>query len=245
MDIDLGQSFQNVLNTLVSLIPKVLLFLAILLIGWLVAKGVEKAVDVMLERLGFDHLVERGGVRRAMSRSGYDASGIVAKLAYLAVLLFTFQLAFGVFGPNPISELIASIVAWLPKAFVAIIIVVVTAYVAGLVREIVRGSLSGVSYGRVLATSTYVFIFAVGIIAALTQIGVAVAVTGPILWAVLLSISGVLIVGVGGGLIRPMQARWERMLNNVEGDFDLRESQPRSYTLHDDPSRPRPPETRL
>ena len=235
MDVNLSQSFQNLLDTVIRLIPKVLLFLAILVIGWLIAKALEKAVHAVLERIGFDHLLQRGGVHQAMSRSGYDASTIVAKLVYLAALLFTFQLAFGVFGPNPISDLISSIVAWLPKAFVAIIIVVVAAYVAGVVRDIVRGSLSTVSYGNILATVAYAFILAVGIIAALTQIGVAVAVTGPILWAVLLSVSGVIIVGVGGGLIRPMQARWERMLNNVESDFDLRPSQPTSYSLREDP----------
>lgn len=233
MNIDAGRSFQNALDTIVRLIPQILVFAVILLVGWLIAKALEKATHAVLARVGFNHLVERGGMHRAMARSGYDAAGIVAKLVYLAALLFTLQLAFGVFGPNPVSDLIRSIIAWLPQAFVAVIIVVVAAYLAGMVRDILRGSLSGVSYGHIVASVAYVFILAVGIIAALTQIGVAVAVTGPILWAVLFAISGVTIVGVGGGLIRPMQARWERMLNNVEGEFDLRSNQPRSMTDRD------------
>ena len=50
------------------------------------------------------------------------------------MLLFTLQIAFGVWGPNPVSDLIDAVVAWLPKAFVAIVIVVVAAAIASAVR---------------------------------------------------------------------------------------------------------------
>jgi MFS family permease len=228
MNVDVGQSFQNLLDTVIRVIPQILLFLVILLVGWLIAKALEKATDAVLERVGFDRMVERGGIRRAMTNSGYDPSSIAAKLVYLAVLLFTLQLAFGVFGPNPVSALLAGIVAWLPQAFVGIVIVVVAAYVAGVVRDIVRGALGGTTYGSILATVIFAFILGIGIIAALAQIGVAVAVTGPILFAVLATVAGVIIVGIGGGLVRPMQQRWERMLNTAEDDMvDLRQQRER------------------
>lgn len=223
---DIGQSLQNMFDTVLRVAPQILLFLVILLVGYFVAKALQRLTDTVLERMGFDRLVERGGVRRAMSRTGYDASDIAARLVYFAVLLFTLQLAFGVFGDNPVSDLLQGIVAWLPQAFVGIVIIVVASYLAGVVRDLVRGSLGGTSYGSVVATVVYSFILGVGIIAALTQIGVAVAVTGPILWAVLFALSGIAIVGVGGGLIRPMQGRWERWLNSASQEMvDLRAQQ--------------------
>jgi hypothetical protein len=54
------------------------------------------------------------------------------------------------------------------------------------------------------------------VIAALSQIGVAIAVTLPVLIAVLGTVAGILIVGVGGGLIAPMRQRWETILNRAE-----------------------------
>jgi len=54
------------------------------------------------------------------------------------------------------------------------------------------------------------------VIAALNQIGVATTVTTPVLIAILASVAGVIIVGVGGGLIKPMQARWEGYLTKAE-----------------------------
>lgn len=203
-------------GSVVAIAPKLLLFLLILIIGWIVAKLIAKAVDKILERVGFDRAVERGGVRRALARSNYDASTIVSKIVYFALLLVVLQFAFGVFGPNPVSALIAGVVAFLPRLFVALIIVVVAAAIAAAVRDIVSNALSGFSYGRMLGTIASVFILGLGIIAALNQVGIALTVTLPVLVAVLATVGGILIVGVGGGLIKPMQARWEDYLTTAE-----------------------------
>jgi hypothetical protein len=214
MDFEAG--WTNAWNSVATFLPKLAAFLIILLIGWLVAKVLSKATDAVLERVGFDGAVERGGVGRALESSRYDASDLVAKIVYVAILLLTLQMAFGVFGPNPVSELLSDIIAWLPQAIVAIVIVVVAAAIASAVREIVTGMLGGLSYGRTLATVAAVFILGLGIIAALDQIGVAATVTTPVLVAVLATVAGILIVGVGGGLVRPMQQVWERWLGVIE-----------------------------
>ncbi|MEX1907587.1 hypothetical protein L6241_04660 [Janibacter sp. Y6] len=197
-------------------VPKIVLFLVILVIGWIVAKILGKAVDSILERVGFDRAVERGGVKRALAKSQYDASSIVGKVVYYTLVLFVLQLAFGVFGPNPISDLLTRVIAFLPSVVVAIVIVVLAAAIATAVRELVANTLGGLSYGRVLANIAGAFIIGLGIIAALDQVGIATTVTMPVLIAVLATIGGILVVGVGGGLIKPMQARWEGYLGTAE-----------------------------
>lgn len=215
-NIDLSAGVNDAWAAVVTILPKLLAFLVILLIGIVIAKLMEKLVNAVLERVGFDRLVERGGVGSAMERVNYDASDIVAKIVYYALLLVTLTIAFNVFGPNPVSALLTSVVAWLPQLFVAIIIMIVAAAIANGVREIIRGTLAALSYGKVLAMIAYVFILGLGIIAALNQIGVATTITTPLLIAVLAAIVGVIVVGVGGGLVRPMQGRWERMLGRAE-----------------------------
>lgn len=211
-------ALDNGLSTVATFVPRLLLFLVILVIGWIIAKLLAKAVNAILERVGFDRLIERGGVARAMEKSKYDASDILAKIVYYAVLLFTLQLAFSAFGPNPISELLTAIIAFLPKAFVAIVIVVIAAAIAAGAKSLIEGTLGGLSYGRLLANIAAVFILGLGIIAALNQVGIATTVTMPVLIAVLATIAGILIVGVGGGLIRPMQSRWEQYLTKAEAE---------------------------
>lgn len=207
---------ENAVTTVATFVPKLVLFLVILIVGWIIARLLRKGVDAVLERLHFDRAVQRGGIGAAMENARYDASDLVATLVYYAVLLITLQFAFGVFGANPVSELLTSIVAFLPRIVVAIVIVVIASAIAAAVKDLVTGALGGLSYGRVLGTVAQVFVLGLGIIAALSQIGVAVEVTLPVLITVLATVGGILVVGVGGGLIAPMRQRWEKVLNSAE-----------------------------
>ncbi len=65
-----------------------------------------------------------------MAQSQYDASSLLAKVVFYVIFLFVLQLAFGMFGPNPVSELITGVVAYLPNVFAAILIIVVGAAIA-------------------------------------------------------------------------------------------------------------------
>lgn len=216
---DITESWNDALDNVITFLPKFAAFLVILLVGWLIAKALRKLVNVVLERVGFDRAVERGGIKRALEQSKYDASGMVATLVYYAVLLVVLQLGFGVFGPNPVSDLLAGIVSWLPRAIVAVVIVVVAAAIANALADLVSNALSSLSYGRLIARIAQVFVIALGVIAALNQIGVATTVTTPILIAVLATIAGVIIVGVGGGMLRPMEQRWDRWLRRAEDEL--------------------------
>ncbi len=206
------------LSTIAEFVPKLVAFLLILVIGLIVAKLISKAVSGLLEKVGFDRAVERGGVKRALAQSTLDASDVVAKIVYYALVLFVLQMAFGVFGPNPISDLLTQIITFLPSLVVAIVIVVVAAAVAAAVKGLIENTLGGLSYGTFLANAASVFILFLGVIAALNQVGVATTVTTPVLVAILATVSGVVIVGAGGGLIKPMQHRWERYLSNAEAE---------------------------
>ncbi len=214
--VDWQGGVDNAWSNVAEFLPKLVGFLIILVVGWIVARVLAKVTNTVLERVGFDKAVERGGVGAALARSQYDASDLVAKLVYYAVVLVALVMAFNVFGPNPISDLLAGLIAWLPRLVVAIIIVVVASAIAKAVKDIAGAALGGLSYGNTLANIASIFILGLGVIAALNQIGIATTVTTPVLVAVLATIAGVIVVGVGGGLVRPMQQRWEQWLQRAE-----------------------------
>ena len=163
----------------------------------------------MLTRVGFDRLVERGGIKSALDRSQYDASDILAKLVFYAIMLFVLSTAFGVFGTNPVSDYLHAVIAYLPLVFVAIIIVVIASAIAAGAKKLIEGSLGGLSYGKTLANLAAGFILAIGIIAALDQLHIAANVVNAILYAALAAVVGIAIVAVGGGGIKTMSQRWE------------------------------------
>ena len=62
--------------------PQLLLFLVVLLIGWVIDKALRTGANAILERVKFDRAVEGGGVGRALAQSRYNASDLVAALVY-------------------------------------------------------------------------------------------------------------------------------------------------------------------
>ncbi len=202
-----------------AFVPKLFAFLVILVIGWFVAKALAKLVDGILERVGFDRAVERGGIKKALERSSYDASDVLGKLAYYAVLLLVLQMAFGVFGPNPVSTLIAGVIAFLPKLFAAIIIVVAAAAIAAAVKEIVQTALGGLSYGKALAGVASAAIMATGIFASLSQLQIAPAIVNGLFYALLAIVVGSAVIAIGGGGIQPMRAQWENALAKLQDEL--------------------------
>jgi hypothetical protein len=207
---------QNGLAAVITFVPLALLFLLILVVGLIVAKVLEKALSKLLTKVGFDRAVERGGIKKALANSKLDASDVIAKILYYTLVLFVLQFAFGVFGPNPVSDLLAGIIGFLPRIIVAIVIVVVASAIAAAVKGLIQNTLGGLSYGKILANIAAIFILFLGVTAALNQVDIATTVTTPILITVLAIIAGIAIVGAGGGLIKPMQARWEAWLNTAE-----------------------------
>jgi hypothetical protein len=216
LSVDFGQGISNAWSSVVNIVPKIFAFAVILLVGWFVARVLARALDHLLRRVGFERMAEKGGMSRALKDSKYDTTAIICKVVYYAILLMTLQMGFGVFGSNPVSDMLHSIVAWLPRGIVACVIVVVAMAVANVVRDMVQGVLGGMSYGKMLGTIAWAFIVAIGAFAALGQAGIATAVTGPLLTAILATIAGIAIVGVGGGLITPMRSRWEKWLDVAE-----------------------------
>jgi hypothetical protein len=224
----LGQGLSDMWRSVLLFLPKALVFVVVLVVGWLVARVLRAAVGRLLKKAGFDWVVERGSVGRMLAGK-VSASDLCARLVFYGVLLFALQLAFGVWGPNPVAGLLTELIAWLPRAFLAIVIIVVAAAVAGAVHDLIANALGGLSYGRVLARAVAIVIVTLGVIAALDQAEIATSVTRPLLIAVLAAVAGVVIVGVGGGLIRPMQSRWEGWLDKAETESAAIREQARAY----------------
>jgi hypothetical protein len=214
--VDLRGGLERAWENIITFLPKLGAFLLILLIGWLVATILARILNRVLDRVGFNRLVERGAIRTALAESKFDAADILSKIVFWLVFLFVLQLAFGVFGPNPISVLLTGIIAFLPKLFVALVIVVITAAVASAARDIIGSALGGLNYGRTVAVAAMILIWFIGASAALSQIEIAPQIVTGLFYAVLALIVGVAIVAVGGGGILPMRERWERALTRAE-----------------------------
>jgi Conserved TM helix len=214
--VDFQGGIENAWSNVATFVPKLAAALLILLTGWFVAKAIASILNRVLERVGFDRVVERGGLRQALARSKYDPSDILAKIVYWTIMLFVLQLAFGVFGSNPISDLLRGLIAYLPNIFVAILIIVIAAAVARAVTDLLANPLSAMEGGQLIARGAGIAILVFAAFAALDQLQIAPRIVTGLWYAILAAVVGSLIVAVGGGGIRTMQHYWDQTANRAE-----------------------------
>jgi len=232
--IDIQEGLTDAWTSIATFVPKLVGFLLILLIGYIIAKVLAAIVDRLLERVGFDGWVERGSFGAALRRSSFDASDILAKLVFWTVFLIALQLAFGAFGPNPVSDLLRGLIAYLPRIFVAVVILVIAAALAKVVTDLLKATLASVSGGEWIARAAGMAILVFGIFAALNELQIAPEIVNGLYYAVLVAVVGAFIVAVGGGGIRTMQRYWERASTSVESKTDeiKRQANPDAAGMH-------------
>jgi hypothetical protein len=214
--VDFQGGVENAWSNVATFVPKLVAALVIVLVGYLVARTVASILNKVLERVGFDRVVERGGVRQVLSRSKYDPSDILAKLVFWTIMLFVLQLAFGVFGANPMSDLLRGLIAYLPNIFVAILILVVAAAIARAVTDLLSNLLGAMQGGQLIAKGAGIAILVFAAFAALDQLQIAPRIVTGLWYAILAAVVGSTIVAVGGGGIRTMQRYWERVTGRAE-----------------------------
>jgi hypothetical protein len=238
--LDLETPVRDGITTFTTFVPKLLGFLVILLVGWFAAKIVAKLVDKGLEKAGFDRAVERGGIKKALAQSSYDASDIVAKLVFFAIFIPFLSAAVGALGIAALQQPLSAFIALIPRIIVAVVLVVIGAVIAGTVKSFLSNTLGGLSYGPVLASVASILVLLGFVKSALDQVGIATSVTGPLLYTILGTVAGVIVIGAGGGLIKPMQSRWETMLNRAETESATVRAQARASSVPADayPSEP-------
>jgi hypothetical protein len=214
--VDLQGGVSSAWSNVVTFVPKLAAALVIILVGYLLAKVIASVLNKVLERVGFDRAVERGGIRQALARSKYDPSDVIAKLAFWLLFLIALQIAFGVFGPNPISDLLQGLIAYLPNVFVAIVIIVVAAAIAKAVTDLLSNLLSSVSGGPMLAKGAGIAVLVFGAFAALDQLQIAPRIVTGLWYAILAIVVGSAVVAIGGGGIKTMHRYWERTATRAE-----------------------------
>lgn len=225
--IDFESGFNTAFQDGIALLPKIGYFLLILIVGLLVAKFVQKVLTKVLQRVGFDRLVERGGVKKALSQSRYDAAAILARIVYYFIFLLVLSAAFGVFGAdNPVSMFLEQIIAFLPKLFVAVLALVIAAAVAAAVKDVLGNSLGGLSYGAALANVASLFVLGIGVFFALGQLEIAPLIVGGVFYAILalIVVPPIIAFGVGGieparDAIRSLQAKGRERAQELQAEL--------------------------
>lgn len=172
---DLGDRTELMIANFVDFLPNLLGAIAILLVGLIVAKLLEKGTDALLERLHFDEALDRGGVNRALARTGtrLDPSSLVARLVFWVVALVAILMASNALGLTAVSAMFNSLITYIPNIIVAVLIVILGMLLGEFLRDVIAASMGGVSGYSILGRAAKGIIVTLAVFMALDQLGVA------------------------------------------------------------------------
>jgi len=185
-------------------IPRVLGFLAILIIGWLISGVLASAVGGLLRSVRFNDLAERSGLTGFVRNMGLrtDASGMMANIVKWFVRLIVLVVAFDALGLPAVSEVLQQFLLWIPNLVVALVILVIAGLAATALSNVVRGATANAQLGNpeTFATITRVAIWGFAIVVAVNQLGIASTLVNTLFMGVVgaLALALGLAFGLGG-----------------------------------------------
>jgi hypothetical protein len=128
------------LHQIAAFLPRLALAVAVIAVGWLVAKAVRFAAEKALRAVNFNVLTERAGTDRFLQQGGLqgDTTTLFGLFAYLVVILATLIIAFNGLGLTYITDLLQRVELFAPKVLVAMLVVVLGSYFARFIGEAVH-----------------------------------------------------------------------------------------------------------
>jgi hypothetical protein len=180
-----------------SAIPKVLGFLVVLIVGWVIASLVEKGVAAILRAVRFNELSGRAGLGDFVDRMGTntDPAGMIGLVVKWFIRLIALVVAFDALGLPAVSDVLRQLLLWLPNVVVALVVLVIGGLAARALSNVVRGAASegGLSNADFLAKMASILVWSFTIVVAVNQIGIATTLVNTLFMAFV----GALALGVG------------------------------------------------
>lgn len=201
-----GAAMENSLSHALALflgaIPKIVGFLIILGIGWMLAAVAAGAAAAILRRVRFNDMAHRSGLADVVESTGVDtdAIGFVALSTKWFIRLIALVVAFDALGLPAVSDTLRQLLLWLPNVIVALVILVIGGLAANAIRGIVRASSASAELGNpgVLASLAYGAVWAFATLIAIYQVGIASELVATLFTALVAALA--LAVGLAFGL---------------------------------------------
>lgn len=169
-------SLQSFVQAVMQSMPKVIGALLLLIIGWLLARGVALVAAKILKVMKFDSLAGRVKAQQMLEKAhiSLSPSEIIGKFAYWIILLLFFVTATDTLGLPIVSTQISKLIAFLPTLLSGIFIFILGTYIAGFFRDIIHTVTSslGVTTGKVISTFVFYFLLIIVALTTLQQIGI-------------------------------------------------------------------------
>lgn len=136
--------------------PRLLSALVLLIVGWLVARGIRQLLIRFLRLIRLESAAERTGVEGFLMRGGvsFTTVTLLGAIAYWLVMLVVVLAVFNALGLSATGALVEQVSGYLPNILVALVIVVFGSMLARFLGGTVETYLNNIGVERAEETGT-------------------------------------------------------------------------------------------
>src|SRR5215212_9977807 len=160
--VEVGDSLQQGLDNLIGFLPKLIGFLIILAIGYILARIVKGIVTKVVEKVGTDRAVHTGTTGDYVNRvaPGFRPSSAIGTIVFWFLFLGALAIALSQLGIAALDNFIASVGAYLPNVLAAVLIFVAMVALSGAVAGLISRTMGDTPTGKVLSSVVPVLVMA-------------------------------------------------------------------------------------
>ncbi len=171
-----SQHLQTFLAQIVEGLPRFLGAVAILIIGYLIAKAVAAAVHNLLGRAQLNQRLHNGKGGNFIQRAIPNPQGLLATIVYWIIFLFALSVAVSTLGIPVLVDFVRAIYAYIPNVIAALAIFMVAGTVSAAVSGLVATAMGDTPTGKVISTVVPVLIMSIATFMILNQLKIAPAI---------------------------------------------------------------------
>lgn len=170
---DVGDSVQQGFDEFAQWVPNFVGFLAILIVGYFIAKILGSLIRKVLERAGLDRALHSGTAGSFIARVTSSPSQLLGRIAFWLIFIGAISIAVDVLGIAALEDFVATVWSYVPNIIAALLIFLVAGAIAAGVAALVARLMGDTTTGRVVATAAPVLIMAIAGFMILDQLRIA------------------------------------------------------------------------
>jgi hypothetical protein len=170
---DIGNSIERGFTVFFAWLPALLGAIAILIIGYFVAKFVGRLVWRALHRAGLDRRLHSGAGGNFVERVTASPSRLLGTVAFWAIFLGAISLAVSVLGIDALTDFVAAVYAYLPNVLAALLIFLVAGAISAGVATLAQRTMGGTALGKIVATAAPILVMTIATFMILDQLQIA------------------------------------------------------------------------
>ncbi len=166
-------TIEHGLSVFFGWLPRVIGFLAVLLIGYIVAKVVGGLITRATRGAGLDRTVHRGIGGSFIERVVPQPSRLLGTITFWAIFLGAISIAASVLGIAALTAFVGAVWAYIPNVIAALLIFLIAGALAAGVSTLVTRVMGDTGLGKVVATAVPVLIMTIATFMILDQLKIA------------------------------------------------------------------------